>query len=462
MTEMLRHQDSSACGEAEGPVSPFCAVILAAGRSKRLQSSTPKVLHKVAGQSLLSHVLTSVVALKPQKIVGVVPSSAIEIADAFAPYPTVVQDPPRGTGDAVRIARPSLPSSSDILVLFGDTPLVRPETLRRLLAAMHNGRSPAIALLTFTPEDPAEYGRIVTNPTGEIERVVEAKDATPQELAIQRCNGGMMVLRGTLIDSLLPKLTSANAQGEYYLTDLVALARAAGHAVAAVEATQDETLGVNTRADLARVEGAMQKRLRAAALAAGVTLQDPDTTYLSADTDLAADVQVGGHVVFGPGVKVARGAVIHPFSHLEGTIIAENAVIGPFARLRPGTHIGTGAHIGNFVELKATQIGDGAKANHLTYLGDATVGAAANVGAGTITCNYDGYSKNRTEIGEGAFIGSNTALVAPVNVGAGAYVAAGSVITEDVPADALAIARARQETRPEWARRYRAKRPARA
>ncbi|MEM6851288.1 MAG: bifunctional UDP-N-acetylglucosamine diphosphorylase/glucosamine-1-phosphate N-acetyltransferase GlmU, partial [Pseudomonadota bacterium] len=352
-----------------------------------------------------------------------------------------VQDPPQGTGDAVRAALPALKGAGGVVcVLYADTPLVRPETVGRLAALCAEGA--AVAVLGFRPEDPGAYGRLVMGDERGLDAIVEAKEATPEQLAIGFCNSGVMAFRAEALFELLPRVGCDNAKGEYYLTDMVALARAAGLACAALEADADEVLGVNSKAELAAAEAAFQARARSAAMAAGAILIDPQTVYFSADTKLGRDVRVEPHVVFGPGVSVADGAEIRAFSHLEGAHVATGASVGPYARLRPGAEIGAGARIGNFVEIKKAEIAEGAKVNHLSYVGDASVGAAANIGAGVITCNYDGVRKHRTEIGAGAFIGSNSALVAPVAIGEDAYVGSGSVITKDVPTGVLALTRA--------------------
>jgi bifunctional UDP-N-acetylglucosamine pyrophosphorylase/glucosamine-1-phosphate N-acetyltransferase len=435
---------------------PLAAVILAAGKGTRMKSPVPKVLHPVAGRPMIGHVLEAVGALSPQSAVVVLSPGQEAVAAFVQPRPVALQDPPLGTAHAVLAARAALEDAAgDILIVYADTPLIGAPTLRRLLDALHYPAEAAICVLTFRPAASAEYGRVVLDATGSVAAVVEYKDADAPTRAIGLCNAGMMAASAKTLWTLLDKVGNANAKGEYYLTDIVALARTAGHRVAAVEAAPEEVMGVNSQAELAAAEAAMQARLRRHWLDAGVTMTAPDTVWLSADTKLAPGVTIEPHVVFGPGVTVEEGAVIHAFSHVAGAAIGRGASVGPFARLRPGAALAEAARIGNFVEVKNARLGEGAKANHLTYLGDAEIGAGANVGAGTITCNYDGFEKAATRIGAGAFIGSNSALVAPVEIGERAIVAAGSVITRDVPADALAVARGRQEERPGWAKSLR-------
>ena len=420
------------------------AVILAAGLGTRMRSALPKALHRIAGQPMLRHLIAAAAPVF-DRIVVVIGPGMDALAAAAAPHATVIQDQRLGTAHAARQAEAWF-GAGDVAVLYADNPLIRTKTLRRLRDRRAAGDA-ALALLAFRPVDPGQYGRII-EAGGYVTGIVEYADATAAERAIGLCNAGALIGPADAMRRWLAAIRPDNAKGEYYLTDLVAHARAEGARVAAVEAPEAELAGINARDELARAEAVVQDRLRAAAMAAGVTLTDPGSVFLCVDTVLAADVTIGPNVVFGPGVVVETGAEIRAFCHLEGCHIGPGAQIGPFARLRPGTVLGAAVHIGNFVELKATVMGDGAKASHLTYLGDASVGAAANIGAGTITCNYDGAAKHRTEIGAGAFIGSDTALVAPVRVGAGAITGAGSVITEDVPADALAVARGRQVTKP--------------
>lgn len=430
----------------------LAVVILAAGIGKRMRSSRPKVLQALAGRPMIGHLMATVAKLRPGSVVLVVgpgmeavTEAARQAAPGLAVTPVIQRDR-RGTGHAVQLTRKALAGHrGDVLILLGDGPTVQPETMKRLLAARRNGKA-AVAVLGFRTTDPAHYGRMVVA-GGALERMVEARDAGEAEKQITLCNTGVIAADGALLFDLLSKLRPDNVQRELYLTDIVEIARARGLRCAYAEAPEGEFMAINSRAELAAVEKVLQARLRAAAMDAGATLIDPDTVWFSHDTQLGRDVVVGPCVFFGPGVKIGDGVVIHSFCHLTGAKVAAGATIGPFARLRPGAEVGADAHIGNFVELKNARLGDGAKANHFAYIGDARVGAKANVGAGTIVCNYDGYSKHMTEIGPEVFIGSNATLVAPLKIGARAFVAAGSTITETVPADALAFGRARQETR---------------
>jgi bifunctional UDP-N-acetylglucosamine pyrophosphorylase/glucosamine-1-phosphate N-acetyltransferase len=429
-----------------------------------MRSSRPKVLHEVAHKAMLRHVLDAVEQLQPARCVVVVGPDQSAVAEAAAPHATAEQTERLGTGHAVQAAHAALGDlaadpHAEVLVTCGDTPLLTAETLaglRRTRAAQHA----ELAVLGFQASDPGAYGRLVPDADGFLERIVEAKDASPDELAIDRCNAGVLLARADLLFEALARVTNDNAKGEYYLTDVVAILRGEGARIAVALGPESEMQGVNSRADLAAAEAHMQARLRARALDRGATMTAPETVFLSHDTALGADVTVEPHVVFGPGVNVAEGATIKAFSHLEGARVDAGAQVGPYARLRPGTVLGEGSRVGNFVEMKNAELGAGAKANHLTYLGDTVVGAAANIGAGTITCNYDGYLKHRTQIGAGAFIGSNSALVAPVTVGAGAIVGAGSTLTDDVADDALAVARGRQRTVAGGGARFRAARQA--
>ncbi len=440
---------------------PLAFVVLAAGLGTRMKSSLPKVMHRLAGRPMILHLLETARSLDPDEIVVVVGEGMDEVAETVAPHPTAVQSEQLGTGHALGAALGQLEGfDGDVLVLYGADPLVTAPTLERLLAARRAETDPAVAVLGFRVEEPGAYGRLITAADGALEAVVEAKDATPEQLAVGLCNSGVMAFDGKRLADLISAIGNDNAKREYYLTDSIAIARARGWACAWVEGAAEEHVGVDSRADLAVAEAVLQTRLRAAAMAAGVTLSDPTTVYFSADTELGRDVTIGPHVVFGPGVRVADGAVIKGFCHIEGAAIGKGAVVGPFARLRPGADLGDSVHIGNFVEVKNATLGPGAKANHLAYVGDSTVGAGANIGAGAITCNYDGYFKSLTEIGAGAFIGSNTALVAPVRVGDGAIIGAGSVITRDVAADALAVERAPQKEIGGWAGKFRKRRAA--
>ncbi|MDO9498594.1 bifunctional UDP-N-acetylglucosamine diphosphorylase/glucosamine-1-phosphate N-acetyltransferase GlmU [Falsiroseomonas sp.] len=419
----------------------IAAVILAAGLGTRMRSHLPKALHPIAARPMLQHILSAATEVFDRAVVVIGPEMPA-LQRAADPHPVVVQTERLGTGHAALQAAPLLEAfAGDVAVLYADNPLITPETLRRLAAARVGA---GLALVAMRPADPGRYGRVLTNAAGEVERVVEWADATAEERAVGLCNAGVICAPAASLFRWLRAIRNDNAKGEYYLTDIVALARQAGERVVAIEAPEAELRGINSRVELAAAEAAVQARLRLAAMEGGATLIQPDSVTFAFDTRLGQDVTIGPNVVFGPDVVVEDGVEIRAFSHLEGCTVRAGAIIGPFARLRPGTRIEPGGHVGNFVELKATVLGAGAKANHLSYLGDAEIGAGANIGAGTITCNYDGVNKHRTEIGAGAFIGSDTALVAPVRVGARALVAAGSVITEDVPDDAMAIARGRQ------------------
>lgn len=432
------------------------AVILAAGKGTRMRSDRHKVLHPIGGQPMIHHLLDTLAELGAAREVLVIGDrrDQLEAALEGRDVAIAIQEPQLGTGHAVQAARDSLAGfDGTLLVLYGDVPLVSGATMQALIDARAAG--PDVVVLGFRPPDPGQYGRLVVNAAGHLDAIVEYKDASEDERAIGLCNSGMMAADAALLFDLLDQVGNDNAAGEYYLTDIVAIARARGLDVGVVEADAQELTGVNSRADLAVLEAIFQTRMRAAAMVAGVTLIDPTTVYFAHDTALGRDVVIEPNVVFGPGVSVADGAVIRAFSHLEGATVDQGATIGPYARLRPGAVIGQGARVGNFVEVKKATLEAGAKANHLSYIGDARVGAAANVGAGTITCNYDGFDKHLTDIGAGAFIGSNTALVAPVKVGDGAIVGAGSVVTRDVPADALGVTRAQQKDVEGWARRFR-------
>lgn len=430
------------------------AVLLAAGLGTRMKSALPKALHPIAGRPMLAHLIDSCTSAF-ERIVVVIGPDMEALARVAAPHAVVVQQERLGTGHAALQAAAYF-GDGDVAVLYADNPLISVATLRRLRQRRAAG-DVGLALLAMRAADPARYGRVIGE-GGFVERVVEWADASPEERAIDLCNAGVLCAEAGRMRDWLSRVKNDNAKGEYYLPDVVGLARADGALVAAVEAPEAELRGINSRAELAAAEATVQTMLRAAAMDAGVTMTDPASVFLCADTRFEPDVTLGPNVVFGPGVTVERGAEIRAFSHLEGCRVGTGAIIGPFARLRPATVVGPRAHVGNFVELKATQLGEGAKANHLSYLGDSTIGPATNIGAGTITCNYDGFSKFRTEIGAHAFIGSDSVLVAPVKLGDGAMVAAGSVITREVPADALAFGRARQENRPDRAAAFRAAR----
>ncbi|MGH7054013.1 MAG: bifunctional UDP-N-acetylglucosamine diphosphorylase/glucosamine-1-phosphate N-acetyltransferase GlmU [Stellaceae bacterium] len=425
------------------------AIILAAGQGTRMRSVSPKALLPLCGKPLLWHLLQSCREVFARIVVVVGPGME-EVGRLAAPDCVVVQEERLGTAHAALAAAEQF-GDGPVAVLYADNPLIRPETLRGLVGRV-DGAGPTLAMLGMRPADPAGYGLIVLDGSA---RIVEWAEATAAERAVGLCNAGGLCARGEELKRWLGRVGNDNAKREYYLTDIVALAAAEGARIAPVEGPFDELRGINTRAELAAAEAALQVRLRAAVLAGGASLIGPETVFLAADTKLGADVAVGPYVVFGPGVEVEAGAEIRAFCHLEGCRIGAGAKVGPFARLRPGTELGAGAHVGNFVELKAARLGAGAKANHLSYLGDAAIGEATNIGAGTITCNYDGFAKHRTEIGANAFIGSDAVLVAPVSVGAGAFIAAGSVITKDVAADAMAFGRATQQEKAEGAKKFR-------
>ena len=440
---------------------PTTAVVLAAGLGTRMKSDLPKVLHPLAGRPLVRHVVDALESLGPDRIVAVVGPGQEAVAAAVAPHPTVVQTDRLGTAHAVLAARQYLEEATgDVLILFGDSPMVRPETLRAMLDARHGADKPAIVVSGFRTADPGSYGRLITDARGGLDAIVEAKDASPQQLAVNLCNGGFMAVEAQRLLGLLDRVSNNNAKGEYYLTDIIALARADGAACVVVEAPEAEFLGINSRAELAAAEALVQHNLRQRAMAEGATLTAPDTVFFCHDTKLGRDVTVGPNVVFGPGVTIGDHVEILPFCHIEEATVASGARIGPYARLRPGADIGPDAHIGNFVEIKNAVIETGAKANHLSYIGDARVGAGANIGAGTITCNYDGFFKHHTDIGKGAFIGSNTSLVAPVTVADGASIGAGSVVTRNVEKDALALTRAPQKEVAGWAASFRQRKAA--
>jgi bifunctional UDP-N-acetylglucosamine pyrophosphorylase/glucosamine-1-phosphate N-acetyltransferase len=433
------------------------AIVLAAGEGTRMRTSLPKVLHAVGGRALLAHVLTAVQGAGCGEIAVVVgpghEAVAQEARDIAPKAQMFEQRERKGTAHAVLTARKAIAGGADdILVIFGDTPLVRAETLTRLRAPLKDGA--AVAALGFRPADPKGYGRLLTQ-GDELIAIREDREASDDERRIGLCNGGLMALSGKHALALLDRIGHANSKDEYYLTDAVAIARGMGLKAVAIETTEDDVRGINTKAQLAEAEAVMQQRLRSDAMDAGVTMTAPETVFLSADTKLGRDVTIEPNVVFGPGVTVEDGATIKSFSHLEGAHVGKGARVGPFARLRPGADLGADVHIGNFVEVKAATIETGAKANHLSYIGDARVGEGANVGAGTITCNNDGVAKHHTDIGKHSFIGSNSSLVAPIKIGDGAYIGTGSVVTEDVPADSLALARARQTIKEGWAKRLR-------
>ena len=432
-------------------------IVLAAGEGTRMRASRPKVLHAIGGRTLIAHVLAAAGAVGGAQAVVIGPgqdavAAAVKVGSPGAEI--FVQHERRGTAHAALAAKAALArGTDDVLIAFADTPLVTQQTLEKLRAALANGA--AVAVLGFRPADPAGYGRLIVGTDGALLAIREEKDASAEERAIGLCNAGLMALRGDAALAILERIGDGNAKREFYLTDAVAIARTMGLTATALETGEDEVRGVNTQAQLAEAEAVLQRRLRAAAHEAGVAMTAPETVHFCTDTRLGRDVVIEPYVVFGPGVTVEDGAVIRSFSHLEGATVGRNARVGPYARLRPGARLEADVHVGNFVEVKEARLGRGAKANHLAYIGDASVGEGTNVGAGAITCNYDGAAKHRTEIGKGAFIGSNAALVAPVKIGDGAYVGTGSVITDDVPADALALARGRQVIKEGWAARLR-------
>jgi len=440
---------------------PLLAIILAAGQGTRMKSRLPKVLHPVAGLPMLGHVLRAARAAGAQDVAVVVGAGGDQVRETVAaddPEAQVfVQDEQLGTAHAVQAAGAAVASfDGDVIVLYGDTPLIRYETLKGLRDTLNDGA--ALAVLGFDASDPAGYGRLLRDEEGALIGIREERDASADERVIHECNSGVMAFRAETLREILPRIGNDNAKGEYYLTDAVAIAQGRDEPVAVAMTDQTDVMGVNDRMQLAAAESQMQARLRTAAMEAGATLIDPASVTLNHDTVLGQDVVVEPNVIFGAEVTVADGARINGFSHITQSSIGPGAQIGPFARLRPGADVGESVKIGNFVEVKKSRLEKGAKINHLTYIGDTHVGAGANVGAGTITCNYDGYAKHLTEIGAGAFIGSNTALVAPVKVGERAYIGSGSVITRDVPEGALALSRTPQEEREGWADRLAARR----
>ncbi|MCP5396530.1 MAG: bifunctional UDP-N-acetylglucosamine diphosphorylase/glucosamine-1-phosphate N-acetyltransferase GlmU [Sphingomonadaceae bacterium] len=438
-------------------MSEIAAIILAAGKGTRMKSDLHKVLHPIAGRAMLDHLMASVAELEPARQVVVVGSGREQIEAAVTGRAdTCLQEPQLGTGHAVQQAESTLAGfCGDVLILYGDVPFVSADTMRAMIERLHGDDNPAVVVLGFEPEDTLQYGRVVADTNGKITKMVEFKDASEVERACRLCNSGLMAARSSDLFALLARVGNDNAQGEYYLPDIVNIAIADGRSCAAVKTGDpDEVAGINSRAELAEAEGRWQQKRRAQAMADGVSLVAPETVFFSYDTQLGRDVTVEPNVVFGPGVTVADHVTIHAFSHLEGATLHEKAEIGPYARLRPGAVLEEGAKIGNFVEMKKAVLGKGAKANHLTYLGDAEVGAGANIGAGTITCNYDGYFKHKTIIGPRAFIGSNSALIAPVKIGADAIVAAGSAVSRDVADGDLRMVRGEQIVKPGWADRF--------
>ena len=435
----------------------FAAVILAAGKGTRMKSDLHKVLHPIAGRPMLHHLMASIDRLNPAHKIVVVGAGAEQVeASLSGAADTVRQEPQLGTGHAVQQAAQKLDGfDGDVLVLYGDVPFVRSDTMVAMQRRLHDDDAPKVVVLGFEPDDPGHYGRVVADENGRIARMVEYKDASEDDRACRLCNSGLMIARKADMFALLERVGNENAQGEYYLPDIVNIAIADGDTCAAIpSATAHEVTGINSRAELAAAEAQWQEEQREHWMAEGVTLRAPDTVFFSYDTELANDVTVEPNVVFGPGVSVARGATIKAFSHLEGASVGEDCSVGPFARLRPGAVLKRGAKVGNFVEIKKAVMGENAKASHLTYLGDAEIGADANIGAGTITCNYDGYFKHKTVIKDRAFIGSNSALIAPVSIGADAIVAAGSAVSRDVADGELRMVRGEQLVKPGWADRF--------
>jgi bifunctional UDP-N-acetylglucosamine pyrophosphorylase/glucosamine-1-phosphate N-acetyltransferase len=440
--------------------SPFSVVVLAAGQGTRMRSDTHKVLHPIAGKPMLLHLLDTVQGLGAAKVVVVVGKGREQVEGALAKrhgVVTALQAEQKGTGHAVLMAREELAGiDGPVLVTFADTPFVTAATLQAMIDRLGQTDDPGVVVLASSPEDGKAYGRVILEDGGDrIAKMVEYKDANEAERAVKLCNSGMLAANAAELFAWLDKVGNDNAAGEYYLPDVVNVAHDEGRHPVAIEGEPFETAGVNSRAELAALEEDWQTRRRWEALEQGATLIDPESVWFSADTELGRDCTIEPHVVFGPGVKIADGAVIRAFSHIEGATISGGCEVGPFARLRPGAVMERGSKVGNFVEMKKAVLGEGAKVNHLSYLGDATVGAKANIGAGTITCNYDGFHKYRTVIGAGAFIGSNSALVAPVTIGEGAIVGAGSVITSNVADDELAVARGDQRGLKGWAARFR-------
>jgi len=437
--------------------TPLAVIVLAAGQGTRMKSSLHKVLHPIAGQPMLLHLLASVGELAPARQVVVVGAGRAQVETAVAGrgVEIAVQAEQLGTGHAVAQARDALAGfEGDVLILYGDVPLVQAETMRAMIERLHGSDDPACVVLGFRPADAAAYGRIIAGADGRIGKMVEYKDASEAERAVDLCNSGLMAVRAADLFALLERVRNDNAAGEYYLPDIVMLAATDGRASAVIETEAAQVAGVNSRAELAAVEASWQAGRRAEAMREGVTLVAPETVFFAHDTVLARDVTIAPNVVFGPGVTVAEGAVIHAFCHVEGAQIGAGVQIGPYARLRPGAVLAEKVRIGNFVEVKNARLGKGAKANHLSYVGDAQVGEGVNIGAGTITCNYDGYFKHETVIGDRAFIGSNSALVAPVRIGRDAIVAAGSTVSRDVADGELRLVRAEQLVKPGWADRF--------
>ena len=430
------------------------AIILAAGKSTRMKSAQSKVLHPVGGRSMIKWVTALAREAGIEHIVCVVGEANADVKAAAETLglEIAIQEPQQGTGHAVQCAKNALKDfEGQVVVLYADTPLIKAETLENVFRAFETHD---LAVLGFEPEDPAAYGRLVTQGE-ELHAIVEAKEASPEQLAIGLCNSGVLAGHSTDLFNACDRVTNDNVKGEYYLTDIVEILRGDGKSATVIKASETEVLGVNDRVDLARAEAAFQDRMRSSVMKNGVTLKHPESVYFSYDTEIEADVTIDANVIFGPGVRIKSGSVINGFCHIEGTDIGQNAQIGPFARLRPGTDLAESTKVGNFVETKKAAVGKGSKINHLSYIGDADLGENVNVGAGTITCNYDGFNKHKTTIQDGAFIGSNSALVAPVTIGAGAFLGSGGVVTDDVPDDALALARSKQVNKLGWGSRFR-------
>jgi len=436
-------------------------IILAAGKGTRMKSDFPKVMHKVAGRTLLGHVMTTAKAIEAEKhcvVCGHDMSDVEQEAGRFVPSVEIAHQTQRlGTGHAVSMAKTALADFSGIIViLYGDVPLIQPQTLTKL-ADIISDEIP-LAVLGFNADNPTGYGRLLCDSEGFLQAIREERDANEQERQITLCNSGIMAIKAQNLWPLLEKIDNDNASGEFYLTDIVALTVETGKKVGVSICDEAEVAGINDRVQLAAMENLIQSRLRNKAMQDGATLIDPETVYFSADTKIGRDVIIEPNVFFGPGVDISDNVTIHGFCHLSETKVGKAAVIGPYARLRPGADLRANSKVGNFVEVKKAIINEGAKVNHLSYIGDAEVGKKANIGAGTITCNYDGFGKAKTIIGNGAFIGSNSSLIAPVEIGSGAYVGSATVVTANVPDNALALARAKQENKPGWAERFRAAR----
>ncbi len=440
------------------PDRPLTAIVLAAGRGARMKSNMPKAMHTIAGRPMIAHLISTLESVGVDRLCAVIGRDMNDVAATVAPHETAVQNDPLGTGHAVLSAKQTLGDlEGDVLVLFGADPLITPDTIRAMISRRQQDDDPTVVVLGFQPEDNTNYGRLIQAADGTLVAIVEEKEATPAQKAVRMCNAGTMAIDGRKIWSLLERVTDHNAKGEFYLTDVVEIARSDGDVCALVEGQTHELIGVDSRADLAEAEATVQARLRQKAMDSGATLIAPETVWFSHDTELGRDVIVEPNVVFAPGVTVRDNVRIRAGSHLEGCIVESGASVGPYARLRPGAKIGEDVHIGNFVEIKNATLEPGAKANHLSYMGDAHVGAKTNIGAGTITANYDGLNKHRTTIGDGVSIGSNVVLVAPVDIGDGATVGAGSVITRNVEPNALALTRAAVRVVSGWAAKFREK-----